>query len=451
MTFHGMETIVVELLRTVELQRLRRVRQLGLAHLVFPGAEHSRLVHSLGASHLALRFGRQLREAARGFLVGGLRPGEQEIRDLAVAALCHDTGHGPLSHAWEREVIRQGFDVKKWAESLGLDPGQQNLVGLTWHELVTQGLLAWREGHLHQLLENHEQGFSGRLRSMLLGEYYIPYLPRLLKGDIDLDRADYLRRDTHQCGVAYGRYDLEWLISTCTIGKTKDGRLVVGFDRRKALRVVEQFLVARRALYETVYCHKTVRAVEGMVALFLRRLREVLEQGSDVPVPRIVAPFLKAIAGVPIGPEDLLALDDYSLWVLIDHVSRTDDVDSTAQDLALRIVSRDLFKLIPCPSDQLDAFLTMADGYDRIYNAIRPVCPGLPEYYLAVDIAAISTFSDDANEMGYFIDGNRVALPMHDDSEMRHNYVKPQKLVRAYTLSEGVELALGAIRAVSSL
>src|SRR5260370_777250 len=90
MQFHGMEAIVIDLLRTEELQRLRRIRQMGLGYLVFPGAEHSRLVHCLGAAHLAIQFGRHLQEAARDALVELMRPSEDSIRDLAIAALCRD-------------------------------------------------------------------------------------------------------------------------------------------------------------------------------------------------------------------------------------------------------------------------------------------------------------------------------------------------------------------------
>jgi HD superfamily phosphohydrolase len=96
MEFRGMETLVIDILRTPEIQRLRRVRQLGLAHLVFPGAEHSRLVHSLGAAWLAIRFGRQLAESSGSVLTDVLLPNPSSIRDLAIAALCHDLGHGPF-------------------------------------------------------------------------------------------------------------------------------------------------------------------------------------------------------------------------------------------------------------------------------------------------------------------------------------------------------------------
>ncbi len=434
--FQGMETVVIEVLRTPELQRLRRIRQLGLAHLVFPCSEHSRLVHSLGAAYLAIKFGKQIRESCRDYLVEALRPKTPEIRDLAVAALCHDLGHGPLSHVWEREVV--DYDHNKWAQKLGLENEKDELKSLKWHELITQALLAWENGELHQLLERHDAGFSKRLRYMLRGEYYIPYLPRLLRGDIDLDRADYLRRDTHQSGVAYGRYDLGWLISTCTVGKNDNNQLVVGFDKRKSLRVVEQFLIARRALYETVYYHKTVRSAEGMVTLFLRRLRKVFQENPHLRVPDFVEPIVKIISGEAIELREILSVDDYSLWVLIHNISKMEDFDLTAKDLAQRITSRDLFKIIPCPSDSVSNFLLQDDGYSLIYNAINTFCPGRPEYYLVVDNIEFSMFSNKESEKAYFIDQERNATQIENDDTLRQYWPKI-KTVRLFTIREAVE------------
>jgi len=167
MEFHGMETSVVEVLRSPELQRLRRIRQLGLAHFVFPGAEHSRLTHCLGAAHLAIKFTRQLQEAANGFLIPFLTPNQTSIRDAALAALCHDLGHGPLSHVWERVVVGESFDRERWLRALGLSPDPL-LEKLKWHELVGQALLAWPDGYLHKLLEQQEEGTSSRIRHLLL-------------------------------------------------------------------------------------------------------------------------------------------------------------------------------------------------------------------------------------------------------------------------------------------
>lgn len=386
MEFRGMEAVVIDLLRTPELQRLRRIRQLGLANLVFPGAEHSRLVHSLGAAFVAIRFGRHLREKATDLFAAVLVPDETNIRDLAVAALCHDLGHGPLSHAWEREIVGKEFDRAAWCEILGLDSQDPRIAGLKWHELVGHGFLAWPDGQLHRLLEQHEEGSSHRIRELLLGNYYVPYLPRLLSSDIDVDRCDFIRRDTHQTGVAYGRYDLDWLISTCGIGHM-DSHYVIGFEERKAIRVVEQFLIARQAMYETVYYHKTVRCAEGMMALFLRRLRKIIQEEGVVGLGalELLHPVAKLIKGETLEQLELLRLDDSTITVLVETVAQSALRDRTTKDLARRLSARDLFKLVHVSAESLNRYFRTSQARERLYEAIKPYCPGDPEYYLVID------------------------------------------------------------------
>lgn len=441
-----MEAVVIDVLRTRELQRLRRVRQLGLGYLVFPGAEHSRLVHSLGASHLAIRFGRQLAENSRDFLMSNLLPNAASIRDLAVAALCHDLGHGPLSHAWETEIIGRNFDRAGWMKRLAIPESETHLLhDAKWHEIVGHALLGWEGGDLHQLLEQHERGFSLRLRALLRGKYFLSYLPHLLRGDVDVDRADFIRRDTHQTGVAYGRYDLDWLISTCMVGRTDSKHLVVGFDQRKSLRVVEQFLIAHRALYETVYYHKAVHSAEGMVALFLRRLKEVVRTAANVPSNNFTNPMIKMVSDDPVSAEDILALDDFSLWVLIETVTAA-GVDETLTDLGRRILSRDLFKVVPCSPDRVGNFLQTENAYERIYRAIEPYAPGNREFYLIYDPVSISFFSEDRQEQSFLVDENRNATPMREHEALRGYVNKPERSVRLFTLRE----AVGAVQKVIS-
>lgn len=436
MEFRGMETVVIDLLRTPEVQRLRRVRQLGLAHLVFPGAEHSRLVHSLGVSYLAILFARHLYDACRGIYPDELLPREAAIRDLATAALCHDLGHGALSHAWEREVIGEAYDRRVWASDLGLDPDDPILDGLKWHELVGQAFIAREDGQLHQLLEQHEVGFSARLRQLLVGKYYLSYLPGLLKGDIDVDRADFLKRDTQQCGVAYGNYDLDWLISTSLVGRGPDGRLVVGFDRKKSLRVVEHFLMARRALYDNVYHHKSVHCAEGMVSLFLRRLKSVIHQYPKLHGEGFVRPLVKMISGATVGPEELLSLDDFSLVVLVNTVSKTEKMDRTAADLGRRILERDLLKLVPCSSQRIREFLMTPDAFQLIYDTIRPYCLGDPRDYLYVDKYAFTMLSANPDECSFFIDDDLKATRIREHESLRLYWTEKEDYIRLFTISE---------------
>ncbi|MGR3173746.1 MAG: HD domain-containing protein [Candidatus Scalindua sp.] len=435
-----METVVIDVLRTPEIQRLRRIRQIGLGYLVFPGAEHSRLVHSLGASYLAIRFGRQLVETTRDFLVESLRPNPSSIRDLAVAALCHDLGHGPLSHAWEREIVGEDYNFDKWIKKLGLDEEKEYLRGAKWHELVGHAFLAWEDGTLHKLLERHEDGFSKRLRYLLRGKYFIPYLPRLLCSDIDIDRADFLKRDAHFCGVTYGKYDLDRLLSTCAIGTTSSNELVVGFDEKKSIRVVEQFLIARRALYETVYYHKTVHSAEGMVALFLRRLKEIVHDGKELQVAEFVRPILKMISGDVVGPEELLALDDFSLWVFIENITKNNKMDYTVQDLGQRILSRDLFKMVPCSPEKINEFLRKPDGHLQMYNAIQPYCPGKEEFYMFIDTVKFKMFSENDCEMGYFIGDLHKATPIREHEELKPYWLRNEvEFTRLFTINEAVD------------
>lgn len=411
-----METAVVDVLRAPEVQRLRRIRQLGLAHLVFPGAEHSRLVHVLGASHLAIRFTKRLQDSAEDFLGPELRPHPSTIRDVALAALCHDLGHGPLSHVWETEAIGHGFDRKAWADSLGL-PFTAHLANLKWHELVGQALLHWKDGELHALLEEHEEGTSERIRHLLIGDYYLTYVPRILDSDVDVDRSDFILRDAHETGVLYGEYDLGWLLSSLAIGTTNNG-LVVGFDLQKAPRVVEQFLVARRALYEMVYYHKTVRSAEGMIGLLLHRLKKVaaeFESKGALVQPQFRA-YRKIMNNELLKIEDVLLLDDYSLWGLIQHLSEN-DVDFTVADLARRTLQRDLFKLVRCTSDALGKFMERKDFREQIEAVVGKVCKGDPGSYVHVDHVTLDMLEMDASKRAYFIDLSRPERPASPISE----------------------------------
>ena len=442
-----MESTVVDVLRAHELQRLRRIRQLGLVHLVFPGAEHSRLVHSLGAAHLAIRFTRQLMEASRGFLVPFLQPSEPAVRDMAIAALCHDLGHGPLSHVWEREVIGE-FDRAVWISALGLKD-EPHLHNLEWHELAGQALLAWEEGQLHQILEQQEEGTSERVRRLLAGEYYLPYLPRVLASDIDVDRCDFVLRDAVQTGVAYGRYDLNWLISTLTVGAADEQTLVVGFDRRKAPRVAEQFLIARRALYESVYHHKTVRSAEGMMGLFLRRLKHITrESGWPLPETMLFRPVQKIVEGDVIEVSELLTLDDYLVWVLVQHVAEIGDGDRTLVDLARRLVGRDLFKHIPLRKEGLESLLIKEEGHRELQEIIAPYAPGDPEFYVHIDTARFELFSEEPGKQAYVVDTDhdeRPATLVRDLPQLRQLWAEPDTVLRLYAPREAREALASAL------
>lgn len=442
MEFRGLEGVVVDVLRTPELQRLRRIKQLGLTHYVFPGAEHSRLAHCLGAAHLAVRFARRLSEIASDYFSDYLCPDEMAIRDLAVAALCHDLGHGPFSHAWEREIIGEDFEREPWLAKLGL-ANDEHYKYLKWHELVGHAFLAWPDGKLHRLLEQHELGSNERIRNLLVGKYHIPYMPRMLASDVDVDRADFIRRDTLQTGVGYGRYDLEWLISTCAIGKWTYGdssKWVMGFDARKSIRVVEQFLIARQALYETVYWHKTVRCAEGMMSLFLQRLKTVVQDGTKIIDGRFFGPLVKVINGEALEPHELLSLDDNAIQMVIELVASAgpnEIRDHTLRDLATRISERDLFKLVPVSKEALEKFTQKSDWNQRLCDVVKPFVTGESQFYFFVDHRQFSMLSERERERCYLVYGPERAEPINEHPLFR-NYTTTQSIHSLFATREAV-------------
>lgn len=445
MEFRHLQTVVIELLRTPELRRLRRVRQMGLGHMVFPGAEHSRLVHSLGAAHLAIRFAHQLADDAEGVLAPLLRPDQEAIRDIAVAALCHDIGHGPLSHAWEREVVGDTFPARagEWFTTLGVDPDRfTDPTRYQWHEVVGQAMLTGG-GDLHQLLETYSRGFSERIAALLRGTYHLPYLPALISGDVDVDRADYLLRDSLACGVRYGRYDVGWLLTSFRVGFVGDGasrRVVAGFDRRKAPKVIEQFLIARAAMYDMVYQHKTVRSIEGMVGQFFRRMRKVDPAllAEFAPDSEIFGPYLRAFSGDPVPLSDILKLDDYGLWNFLEFAATANDLDTTARDLAQRITRRDLFQMVPAEPEAIIEFMLGSEPHSRLNEVVQKNCEGDPTYYWFVDEAKTKFLADDAATQGYLIDDDRRALRFRDCPEFPRLPRDPQSTTRLFTIRSAV-------------
>src|SRR5439155_3125649 len=139
-------------------------------------------------------------------------------------------------------------------------------------------------------------------------------------------------------------------------------------------------------LYETVYYHKTVRGAEGMVGLLLKRLKQVTrERGWILNDQTFFSPFKKAIEEGPLEPREILQLDDYGLWGLIQHLSNKAGVDVTLADLAKRIIARDLFKVVPCPQDKVEECMQDAENHLRMQDLVSKFCPGDPKYYIHVD------------------------------------------------------------------
>jgi len=147
------------------------------------------------------------------------------------------------------------------------------------------------------------------------------------------------------------------------------------------------------------------------------------------------------IAGRKVGVSALLSLADFSLWVLIESVSKMERIDETVHDIAERIVARDLFKRVPCSSEKVAEFISQPHGYARLYEVVEPYCHGKEDYYVLVDRARFKMFEEDVNRMAYFVDGERKAIPVKENDLLRQHGSHEVGTVRIFTVREAVEAA----------
>ena len=259
----------------------------------------------------------------------------------------------------------------------------------------------------------------------------MPYLSRLLSSDIDIDRGDFLLRDAIQCGVSYGRYDLEWLLSCVTLGYYNDS-VVIGFDLKKSRRVIEEFILAHRAHYETVYYHHTVKSAELMLGLFFKRLKSLVRTNREAyesSFPRYLS-IIRIAAGEVIGPAEVLELDDALLWSFLSEVAKhPSGVDEILCNLAWRLSHRDLFKAVKLPRAESSLPLPTSEklvdqGVDlvklRSGNSISR--EDFKEYYLCPFNQDRDILSTKEHDCGFFIDTtrpDRPAIMIQRDREFR--------------------------------
>lgn len=337
--------LLVDLIDTPEVQRLRRVRQLGLAVYAYAGADHSRFSHSLGVMHVARRI---LSRLARDHAI---EPWDRLV--TASAALLHDVGHWPFSHVVE-EIV--GERHERWSARLVEDPEGQ----------VYRRLAALDPRLPAAVVERIRHG--GRPR----------FLADLVASQLDADRFDYLLRDSRMTGVTYGNYDLEWILETLAVDPAGD-RIVV---HEKGHLAVVAYLQARHHMYQQVYFHKTVRAADVMLRSLLDRAVDLTRAGTlGFPPPDM--PLGRALAGdAALTPECFLALDDATLLYAMRVWAG--DRDPVLADLASRLLDRRLFKTVEVPSARYqDLPALAAHAGDVIRRA-----GGDPRYYLQVDRAA---------------------------------------------------------------
>jgi HD superfamily phosphohydrolase len=342
------DALLVRLIDTPEFQRLRHIKQLGLALYTYQGAEHSRFTHSLGVMHVMTRVLDRL---------GERYPVSAEARVVArAAALLHDIGHGPFSHVIEK-VLRQN------------------------HEHWTMRILADQATEVHARLAEFDPALPAQVIAAIGHQYRPAFVGQLVSSQLDVDRFDYLLRDSLMTGAKYGIYDLEWIIHALEIDEPND-RIYVS---AKGLYAVEEYLQARFYMFRQVYFHRTLRSAEAVLRSILQRAVELAGEGQlGFLVP--ASAMERVLMGGEVTTSDYLLFDDHDVMFHIKQWVREED--SVLSDLARRFIERRLFKAldIDLPADERARFMAAARercaaaGFDPQYYLIEDRAADIPYY-----------------------------------------------------------------------
>jgi HD superfamily phosphohydrolase len=320
-----------ELMRVIDhpwFQRLRNIKQMGLAHLVYPGAVHSRLAHSLGSCHL---MGKALDELK----AKGISPGTDECRAARLAALLHDIGHGPFSHSLENLLAG---DITHEALSHLIMKRMNNEFGGMLQKAI--------DIFDYSTAVSSSSGMAAT--SPATGTGGSRYLHQLVSSQMDVDRMDYLNRDSFYTGVSEGVIGYDRILQMLTV---KDNELVV---EEKGVHSVEKFIIARRLMYWQVYLHKTVLGAEMLLINIFKRAKELVQQGRQLFATPSLNYFMRRnlkeddFYNDPEHLNNFCQLDDNDIMVSI-KVWQTHE-DKVLATLCKMLVLRKLFKVMLGPA-----------------------------------------------------------------------------------------------------
>ena len=384
---------IYDVLQHPYVQRLNRIRQLGLSYVVYPGAQHSRFLHSIGAMHL-------MSDAIASLRQKGIEISQAEADGAMVAILLHDLGHAPFSHVMEHTLIE----------------------GIT-HEEVSLLMM--------EAINREMNGALDTAIAIFRNKYPKHFLHQLISSQFDMDRMDYLCRDSFFTGVTEGSVASARLIKMLNV---VDDHLVI---EAKGIYSVEKFLIARRLMYWQVYLHKTSVAAEQLLIKILDRAKQLAHQGVELFCAPALHYFLYQHITGEMFAHDSYALNQYALLDDSDILSAIKALqthpDTTLRLLAEAFVNRRLFKgrllqqpLSPQEREQLQQQYATRFGISR----------SEAEYFFEEHISTSNTYSekDDSIDILYNDGTVRNIADASDMLNLQTLTYKPQKLYLFYYL-----------------
>jgi HD superfamily phosphohydrolase len=398
------KNLIMDLIQTPEVQRLRRIRQLGVGHLVFPGAEHTRFNHALGAMAL-------MQDALSSLTEKGTTIAPEEQTAALAAALLHDVGHGAFSHTLEHQLID---DFR--------------------HEDMSRVLLVRLNERLNGALD--------RTLAIFDDTYERAFFHQLVSSQLDMDRLDYLRRDSFYTGVAEGEVGVQRLIKTMRVHPLDGGPDSEIMIEGKGIYAVENFLISRRLMYWQVYLHKTVLAGDELLRGILARVQEHLDAGATADWlrrgSRALLFFLEHDVHAdqidqPTVRDHYLQIDDTDILFSLKQWMQGDD--PVLADLCRRFINREFFRVTFLPREpsapQVQRWRRqVADWLVEQDLAAADEAMAAARHYLTVDVSRHAAYDSNEEMIGILDrEGNvRELSEMADTaaiSELTEFVVKP--------------------------
>lgn len=376
------------------LQRLSRIRQLGLSFFVYPGAMHTRLLHSLGAMHL-------MQEAINVLSQKGIGVSNTEAQAAMLAILLHDVGHGPFSHVMEHTLVD----------------------GITHEEISLMMMQQIKKDMLHDQLPTYAEALDLAIK-IFKDEYPKHFLHQLISSQLDVDRLDYLCRDSFFCGVTEGSVASARILKMINV---VDNHLVV---EAKGIYSVEKFLVARRLMYWQVYLHHTSVAAEQLLIKILQRAKQLARKGEEL----FCSPALHYFLYQHITAEEMQTQDAALYWyTMLDDSDLLSAIkvwstlqDTTLRELCLAFTNRRLFK-----GERINDALSNEQrlGLIKRYMEQFNISEQDAEFFFVEHVSTSNTYSENGESIGiFFKDGSvRDIAEASDMLNMETLTYKPQK------------------------
>ncbi|MCU0713969.1 MAG: HD domain-containing protein [Pirellula sp.] len=344
---------LIDLINCREFQRLRRIHQLGVSNITYPGADHTRFAHSLGVAHLMSMVLEHLSEVEDNEHIRSSR------QALMATALLHDVGHGPFSHLFEPCL---GINHEQWSIAVIRDPD-------TEVNQILRKQNAYLPNHVADLIDSDNTTHPAWQRA-------------LMSSQLDVDRLDYLRRDSLCSGAGYGHFDWHRLLSTVEFDLTKSDLVWP----EKAALAIEEYIFSRFYMYQNVYLHKTTRGFEQLLQAMWKRANQLRSEGKNVNPNPAMARFWESESPVPgsLAVADYLRIEEFTV---LEQIQRwMDHNDKSLSDCARRFLNRDgLAMVLPPPPPNPLKEDDFGDWEQELHNLLRSRGYDEPQMYCLAD------------------------------------------------------------------